>query len=271
MKNILLLILMALVTLCACKEKEIAIPELSVGDRKVIVEELTGVRCTACPDGARLLENQQELYGDKLIVVSIHEAPDFSVPYDESTYDFRTVKGKEMFDFIGVYEGVPAASIARLVPPNYITPFVTVKSLWPGFIATELSKDYGLGLFVKNDYDPANRKLDVLVNIAPGQDIDGDNRLTVVITQDSIIDRQLDNNVLIEDYVHRHVLREVLTKASGDDITEPLTSGALISRNFSMTLPADWVAEHCSVVAYVHHTGTPDKIVLQAAEEHVVE
>jgi hypothetical protein len=271
-----LLPLFAIATMMwSCEEKELNIPELTVGARRVLVEELTGVKCNNCPDGTRLLNDLQDTYGkENLIVVSIHAAPDFSVPYagvEGSLYDFRTVNGKAMADNIGPFEGAPCATISRYLPANATSLFVTPASEWPGIIATEFAKDYGLGLFVSNEYDPATRELDILVNIAPEQTITDAVRLTVVITQDSIRDVQNDNNVIIKDYPHRHVLRDVISQPSGNDIAEALTAGATISKSFSLTLPDTWDANHCTVVAYVHRNGTPDKEVLQAAEAHVVE
>jgi len=93
---------------------------------------------------------------------------------------------------------------------------------------------------------------------------------TVVITQDSIVYLQNDNGKLIKEYMHRHVLRDVISQPTGNDITEALTGGALISKTFSYKLPIEWDAKHCSVVAFVHQPGPDDKIVLQAAEEHVI-
>jgi hypothetical protein len=271
-----LLPLFAIATmLWSCEEKELNIPELTVGARRVLVEELTGVKCNNCPDGTRLLNDLQDTYGkENLIVVSIHAAPDFSVPYagvEGSLYDFRTVNGKAMADYIGPFEGAPCATISRYLPANATSLFVTPASEWPGIIATEFAKDYGLGLFVSNEYDPATRELDILVNIAPEQTITDAVRLTVVITQDSIRDVQNDNNVIIKDYAHRHVLRDVISQPSGNNIEELLTAGATISKSFSLILPDAWDANHCTVVAYVHRNGTPDKEVLQAAEAHVVE
>ena len=275
MKQLLPIFALALLFALGCKEKELSIPELSVGARRVLVEELTGVKCTACPNGARALTTLQNTYGaDNLIVVSIHEAPDFSVPYsgpNGSKYDFRTTNGKLMTDFIGPFIGVPCASISRFLPPNALSRFILPSNAWSGLIAAEFSKGFGLGLFVKNQYDAATRQLDILVNIVPEKTIDGNNKLTVVITQDSIVDLQLDNNVLIKDYIHRHILRDVITQPTGNDIPEALTAGSLTSKTFSFKLPADWVAKHCSVVAYVHQPGPDGKLVLQAAEAHVLE
>jgi len=275
MKKLLLFSGFTALLFLGCKEKELIIPELSVGKRRVLIEEMTGVKCTACPGGARVLTNLQSTYGkENLIVVSIHAAPSFSDPYsgpDGSKYDFRTANGKLLVDNIGPFIGVPCASIARFLSPTFtLSRFVVPSSSWPGLVANEFKKDYGLGLFVKNEYNPTTRQLDILVNIAPESTIAGNNKLTVVITQDSIVDLQNDNGTLIKEYMHRHVLRDVISQPTGNDITEALTGGALISKTFSYKLPIEWDAKHCSVVAFVHQPGPDDKIVLQAAEEHVI-
>lgn len=273
MKKILPLLALTTLLMWSCKEKELSIPELTVGARRVLVEELTGVKCSNCPDGTRLLTDLQDTYGEEnLLVISIHAAPDFSVPYtgpNGNLYDFRTVNGKALADYIGPFEGAPCASVSRFLPPNATSLFVTPASEWPGIIASEFAKDYGLGLFVANTYDSLSRKVDILVNIAPDETISGDTRLTVVITQDSIRDVQNDNDDIIKDYVHRHVLRDVISQPSGNDIAEPLTAGALISKSFSYTIPADWDANHCNIVAYVHRVNSAERDILQAAEAHV--
>lgn len=275
MKHMLPLLALFAIAFWGCEERELTIPELSVGARRVLVEELTGVKCTNCPDGTNLLVDLQNTYGaENLVVVAVHYAPGFNDPYtgaNASKYDFKTEDGTAMAKYVGTFEGAPSAAIARILPPNATSTFLLPPSEWPGYITAEFAKDYKLGLFVVNEYDPLTRKLDIKVNIAPEATLTGDHRLTVVITQDSIVDVQNVYGVVVKDYVHRHVLRDVVTAPTGNDIAEPLTGGALISKNFSLVLPADWDERHCSVVAFVHHNGTPDKEVLQVTEAHVVE
>ena len=266
-----LLPLLAL-SLLGCEEKKIEIPDLSVGNHRVLVEEITGVRCSNCPEGSRLLTDLQETYGkENLIVISIHEAPDFSAPYTGSyanKYDFRTSEGKELADYIGVFEGAPSAAVDRFETPNATSLFVVPHTEWPGLIVSEFARDHELGLFMTTGFDKQERDLDIQVNIAPEKTLSGDLRLTVVITQDSI-DVQNDDNVIVKDYVHRHVLRDVVTRPTGDPINEALLAGTVISKKFQVKLPATWKEEHCSVVAYVHRGGDPVKDVLQAVEKHV--
>jgi hypothetical protein len=267
----------ALFAFAACEEKPIEIPDLKVGKRRVLVEEITGVGCSNCPKGAKTLTNLQSTFkadGRELIVVSIHAAGDFSEPYTgnpANLYDFRSADAQALANFVGAVEGYPTAAINRLLLPNETSTFLTPHTRWEGIVRAEFGKDYGLGLFVGNTYEPTTRRLDISVDILPDQTILGDHRLTVLITQDSIADLQNDNNVYVTNYIHRHVLRDAVSKADGDAIGEPLTGGAVIRKTYSLNLPAEWDEKHCSVVAYLHRTGNPDKEVLQAAESYVVD
>ena len=89
MKKIIYLCLLTVV-LGSCTEIAPVVPAL--GDRKVLVEEFTGVRCVNCPAGASELENLKGIYGERLVIVSIH-AGDFSPPFTDSRFDFRTAEG----------------------------------------------------------------------------------------------------------------------------------------------------------------------------------
>lgn len=266
----LLLLLLTGAFFWSCEEKPIPIPRLSVGKRVVLVEEITGVKCQNCPDGAAILNNLSKQLGDNLVVVSVHAASNYSVPYTgESKEDFRTTKGTEMTNYVGTPEGFPAASInRRLIPPE--TEVFLGPNYWNGVIADELKKDPSIGVFLETNFNPVTRQLDVSVNLAPETTLSGEHRLTVLLTQDSIQDVQLWGVTKIYDYMHRHVLRDILTQSTGDVINEPLNSTSVVKRTYSTTLPAKWDEKHCSVVAFVHHGSNPDKEVLQATEAHVV-
>lgn len=272
MKNILICTFLSLVFLSGCEEKPIVIPDLQAGARKVLVEELTGVRCQNCPDGTRDLTALQQTYGaDNLIVVAIHAAIGFSAPYTSNPpnlYDFRIEGASELADYIGFAEGYPTASVNRQLPPGNTSLFLP-RSAWPGVIADEFSQDYGLDLFMNTDYNESTREFKLDLNIAPSISLPGEHRLNVMITQDSIVDVQLDGSTRNPNYIHRHVLRKIVSKPDGDVLTEALNAGALISRSYTIPIDPSWDAKHCSVVVFVSRGGNPDKEVLQVAEQHV--
>ncbi|MFN8304658.1 MAG: Omp28-related outer membrane protein [Saprospiraceae bacterium] len=259
---------LSLLALSACKEEPIPIPDLSSGSHRLLVEELTGVQCAQCPDGSIELENLVETYGEEnVIVVSIHAAQQFSVPFSTSQYDFRTDDGTAMADFIGAPLAFPTAAFNRRTVNGsaFLLP-----SLWASTAASQLQTDYKLGLYLTTEYDSSSRKLHMKINATPENTLDGDLRLSILITQDSIVDVQQVNLVKVNNYTHRHVLRDVVTKTDGDPIGA-LTGGEAFTFDYDVVLDPAWEARHCSVVAFIHHSGTPDKEVLQAVQAHVTE
>ena len=279
MKNIFILLTLAVgLLLTACTEELVYIPVINTNPgpvgtdslvRNVLVEELTGVRCPNCPEGTATLVGLGQQYGERLIVVSIHAAIGYDQPYPESKYDFRTPDGTELANFIGAPIGFPSAAVnRRIVPPE--TEAYLPRTAWAGVIDEELAESPQIAIKLENNFNATTRKLDITANLTPVSDLSGEHRLTVLITQDSIVDYQKVNLTKVPDYTHRHVLRDVLTTPTGDIIDEALVAGAVIKKTYSITLPAEWDAKHCSVVAFVHHGTTPDKEVLQATEEHVI-
>ena len=132
MKKIVYLSLLAVV-LGSCTEIPPVVPAL--GDRKVLVEEFTGVRCVNCPAGASELENLKGIYGERLVIVSIH-AGDFSPPFTDSRFDFRTAEGDALEKRLGAPLGYPTAVINRKKFTGQ-TGLQVGRSQWAGLIAAE--------------------------------------------------------------------------------------------------------------------------------------
>ncbi len=257
----------------SCKEAPIEIPRTTTGRKVVLVEELTGVRCPNCPAGTQELTRLSGVYGKNLIIVANHSSGIFSIPMTNppSTFDFRAAEFKDMAAFIGSPDGYPAASINRIVHGSEAGGFAESTASWGGYIQSELAKDPFMDMTISTEYNPDTRECKARVLIAPSTDLKEDLHLTVMVTQDSIIDAQTVGTNKVPDYVHRHVLRKLLTKYDGDALDQALTPGSVIERTYTFSLPADFVEKHCSVVAAVHRVGNPDKAVLQAAEAHVVD
>ena len=259
----------------SCEEKLVIITPINSSGptdltRRVLAEELTGVRCPNCPEGTAALISLGKQHGDALVIVSIHAALGYDTPYPESKYDFRTPAGTEIGNFIGAATFFPSAAINRRIVPPETEPYLS-RTFWAGIIDEERAKPLEIDLALNTTFNSASRQLDVSVDLKPLVDLTStEHRLTIVITQDSIQDYQKVNLDKVSDYYHRHVLRRALTQPTGNIITESLTSGATVTKTFTTQLPATWVEKHCSVVAFVHHGVIPDKEVLQAVEAHVV-
>lgn len=271
-----LFILCSLIVLLGCKEECVLVGEFMPppSDRVVLIEELTGASCPACPIGTSELESLELLYGDQLVVVAVHG--DFqSWPTSDSKYDFRNDPAKDIEGFLQPWQGKPAAAINRV---DFGLDFFAVDvDLWSNLIDQELAKQHVLEIGLSVNYNSETRAVGITGNIAPLENVEGDFSVTLMVLESHIIDAQLNNTNTIPDYEFNHVLRDMITSNFGDPIGSDLQANELININYNYTLPLPtnpddelWIPENCEIVAFVHHSGGAKKDVLQAVKAKVV-
>mgnify|MGYP005666496699 CR=1 FL=1 len=278
MKKIFFTLALGLLLFASCEETMITIPQIppSTG-RVVLMEEYSGGKCAPCAGAHAEIENLLGIYSENLIVVTMHTfIGGQGNPVEGSKYDFRHEDAQTIMELTAVPIGLPSGVIDR-------TLFDGEESLqvqrggWAGHIAEDVAKAPALGLSVNVEYDDATRQLDINVAGLPFEDITGDVRLTLVITESGIVNPQYTDNGTVEDYVHNHIFRDAISAAEGDAIGD-LTAEVPFDKKYQYTLPEEdgsgpWIAENCTVVAYisVNDSANNTKTVLQAAEEHLHE
>jgi len=278
--KILIYVLVLALYSVSCEEVDNPIPTFQPnGERKVLLEEISGANCAPCADAAREIANLQALYGENLVVVTMHTflpTPQ-ARPVAGSTYDFRTIEGTEILDFIGVPIGIPTGSVNRELFENE-TDRLLGKNQWPGFIAEEINRPPEVGLNVETSLETINRVVNIEVTVVPNQDLEGDLRLTLVLTEDNIIDKQLSSDGVIDDFKHSHIMRSVITPFDGMSLGNTLVSGKAVSESFRVSIPtADeagpWDLSQLNVVAYVslNDLSKGERRVLQADESRVAQ
>ena len=274
----ILLVFIALISF-SCQEKmdPIIIVEPPTGDRVVLMEEFSGGSCVPCANAHSEIENLLAIYGHSLVVVTMHTfVGGQGNPVSGSTYDFRNQEGHDILDNLGWPEGIPSAVVNRKKYTDEVDLQLGLTS-WAGYIASEVSQEPKLELDINTTFDASNRSLQIDVNILPRENISGDLRLTLMITENGIIDKQATPDGVVDDYVHNHILRDVISTTEGD-VLGALNAFEAKVVNYNYTIPAadgsgPWIPENCQVVAFVSYIGQAGlaKDVLQAAEAKVVE
>ena len=258
----------------SCCTDEIG-PSISIEktDRVVLIEEFTGVRCVNCPQGSAEIDALLKTYEGSLIAISIHGGI-FSDPYPESNYDFRTADGDNLIGYLNAPStgpaGYPAAVVNRKLHNGSGQDRAVFQSSWAGIIGNEAQNKADVQIEINKSYDAATRELTINPTVFFQENVSGDVNFTAVITQDSIIDVQLDQNGKVPDYAHRHVLRDVITENySGDLIGTDVTKETSANLNYTYTIPNEWDASKCYIVVFVNRNDGSTLDVLQAAEAHI--
>lgn len=242
--------------------------------RKVLLEDYTGHKCVNCPGAAVVARELQEENEGKVIVISVHSGF-FAMPSSSGLYttDFRTAEGDELDQFFGVSAlGNPQGMVNRI---GEGTDRVLKPEEWAAAVGSELAKPVEASVEILTDFNEGSRLLETTVEVTFVSSTENVYRICVYITEDSIVAPQMNNDPTIgavpdiEDYVHRHVLRGSVNGTWGDLVTD---QAIVADSTYSMALndfnlPTGWVAEHCSVVAFVYRQDNQE--VIQAEEKHL--
>ena len=237
--------------------------------RQVLIEEFTGVRCVNCPAGSAALEDLLAIHGERLVAVSIH-AGFFADPSSEIPLDLQTPAGDAILNLLGEPLGYPTAVINRTAYIN--GDLQTSAGDWAGIIADELSNPPEVKIGLQTDYDEATRALTIDADYRIAADFSGQAlQYTVLLTESNIIGPQdTPDGGVVDDYTHKHVLRDVLTNSAGELLGTDFTDGDRVEKSITYTLPADWNADNIEVITFVHRGGGEIGVV-QAARRKLRE
>ena len=257
--------------LVSCTEIPVVIPMVQVpdGDRKVLIEEFTGVNCNNCPNGSKIIEEMIAEIGEKVVAISIHHGP-FAVAIEGTQNDLKSTSeyGKSIIELMGKGPlGYPAAVVNRAVVGSKLFP---KKDEWKSLVIDELKKPAQVSIFINHSFDEASRNIDVALNVLPLEEGLEDLNVTLVITESGVIDAQrLPDYSIQKDYVHNHVLRDVLGNPKGQLVDRPYNSGVPIEiKMATYHVNPEWKVENCKLIAIVHHKDNSNEVI-QVEEVHL--
>ena len=217
-------------------------------NRTVLLEEFTGIRCNNSP-AARITGDQiQEVYPNDLAIVRIH-AGSFAIPF-EGMPDFRNSWSDQLFQHFSV-AFLPSGMAGRSVFNGSV---VMGSSSWSAAVDQVLQEPSPVNLGIASDLDPDTR--DLVINIELFYTADGNGEsdfIHVLLTEDHIIGYQLDQTSSppdVWDYDHSKVLRAYITDLWGDEVSST-EAGTSVIRTYTYTVPNEFDAANCNVVAFV--------------------
>lgn len=220
---------------------------------KQLVEHFTSQYCTYCPYGYDVLNALCD-NRDDIAWVSIHG--DMS-----SGTDVYTVSGSEYITNFSI-TGFPSANFNRF----YLFGEETVGQVISYTNAANGANYFGQVIDLSNEYYPAfatvglktaydadTRKLSIDVSgdltSEWKQMLGEDATLTVYLTEDSLVSRQLNNGKWIASYPHNHVLRKIVSGTLGDKLK--VADDNTYAATYSVDLDSEWKPANMNVVAFV--------------------
>ena len=202
-------------------------------NRNVILEEFTGRGCGYCTDGHRIANELMAANPGRLWAINIHAGGYAQTSYPNMiTPDGNTIHGG--FQISGYPTGVV----------NRTTAAGQSRSAWAGIANQQLSQVSECNIAGMAVVNPETRVATITVEVYyTGNSSADENFLTVAMLQDSILGSQADygnynpTQWLNGQYVHTHILRDVISQSAWGDPISPTTQGTLITQTYEYLIP----------------------------------
>ena len=214
----------------------------SAQNKKVILEEFTGVNCVYCPQGHAIANTIKNANPSNVFLINIHVGG-YSTP-TAGQPDFRTTFGTAINNQAGV-AGYPAATVNRTqfsgLAQNGGTGTAMNRNNWTTAVNQTLAQSSYVNVATTASINVNTRLLTVFVEAYyTGNSPVTSNRLNVALLQNNTLGPQTGGN-LGSNYNHQHRLIHMLTGQWGETYTTT-TAGTLITRTYTYTLPASYNA-----------------------------
>ena len=252
-------VITASVTGCKSVECKVTVKKVeSKFARKHLIEHFTGDQCGYCPYGMYSIVDYLETAKTPTIWVSHHAG--------FGTDQYTIKESQELVSALGV-SGAPSMAMNRtkqeegeIFHPGYL-PEITIAD----------AKTAAMSVNIAHTYDASSRKMDITVSGESSFDSDSKFLLSVLVKENRLVGKQADYYYALgqnswKEFMHVRVIRDMLTLATGDTIE---LENQAYSKTWSYTIPQEWVAENCCVVAYITPVGK--KPVINAEQVILVE
>ena len=227
--------------------------------KNVLVEDFTGQNCVNCPNAADLLHDLlATTMGEHIVAVGVHGGA-LSLNVNKTAMGLATEQGDEYNTHWGV-QSWPAGMIDRTDGNGNVGRTCDFTS-WSSAIVGQLSKDLLVDLDASTTFDAETRQLhiDVTAEATEGNSLSADMKLTVWLTESNITGMQMMPDASRNmQYVHNHVLRDVISAPYGDAMTIESNRATC---SYSHTIPTNYgkataaryevKPENMAVVAFV--------------------
>ncbi len=212
-------------------------------NRNVVLEEYTGIHCQYCPQGHQIAEGILADNPGKVVLINIHQGS-FAVP-GSGEPDFRTSFGDALAGQTGL-TGYPSGTVNRHVYADWGANTALGRDKWTAAAGRILAMPSPVNIGVSSSFNAGTRLLTVTVELYyTANSAQSTNYINVALLQSNILGPQTGGG-MGNNYVHKHMLRHLITGQWGDAVTTT-TSGTFVTRTYTYTVPASYTSVPCDI------------------------
>lgn len=236
----------------------------SPANKKVILEDFTGINCVYCPQGHQIASSLKSSYPNDVFVINVHQGG-FATP-NAGQPDFRTSFGNAIANQTGL-TGYPSATVNRHVFPAFsdgANATAMSRSFWSQAAQQIMQQSSYVNVATQASIDVNTRVLTVLVEAYyTGNSPQISNKINVALLQNNTKGPQTGGNQG-NNYTHQHRLVHLITGQWGETINST-SQGSFYTNTFTYTIPEHYnnipaFIEDMEIVAFVTEGSTQEII-----------
>lgn len=239
----------------------------------ILIEEFTGVRCVNCPRAHDLIRNLQTAHPGRVLAAGIHTGF-YASPYSGRS-DFRISEGPALEQLLGGTLGYPAGAVNRTRFPGENLMLISDQK-WSGHVNDLMDDSAMVRINMPLSlYNSLADRMEGRITVQWCEELaqnpsNNPVYLSLYLLQNNLVDWQLNNGGIDSHYVHRHVVRRLITPVNGFPLQAPdYRAGRTLEFAFKSVLgnihPMP-VWSDCKWLAVLHQNRNNELTVLQSAE-----
>jgi hypothetical protein len=233
--------------------------------KKVLLFDVTGVRCNNCPKAAVLAKSLESSNSGRLEVVALYPKTPMSLTYPWTGFDtMSTIEADQIATAMGGITSLPLGAVDQVA---YNGSKLLNTSDWGAAVTAQLAKTSPINITLKSTWKSADGKARVEIKAVANSALIANYKWVVAITESKVKSKQSDQDApggVVDDYDHEHALRGVVGSTLGSDInTAAVSAGYVREKHFYVVPKSKWNAANCDVVVWVYNVDTKEVVQVE--------
>lgn len=236
-------------------------------DKRVLVEDLSGVRCVNCPDANATAKAILDKNPGKVVVLTLFplSLKIYTTPYEGEDTLANEDAENIMTQIMQTPTGLPSGAVDRKKYNG--EPSITMsEKKWEKYVNDQQTLKAKANLTLGVVGDEINRRITANLKVVFTEAYSTPVYLTLIIVEDDIESKQLTRAGEVETYVHHHVLRKCVTPYNGLKLADNIEKGRVFEKGFEIAIPEKYNFKNCSIVALINQNDPDNKEIIQAIE-----
>ncbi len=246
----------------------LAIPEAQY--RGILIEDITGVKCVACPNAAaEASEIKEKATTNPVVILGLYPTGFRALTFPFPDYvDPRTEEAQNIAANIYQFASLPAGGVNRKVFDGETKRDISFNT-WANRANTFSGERSIVNLGVTID-QVNDSTFNINGDFIFTEPTDAEPFVSIFLLEDNIKHPQYYSGGTDKEYKHKHVLRKAYTPYNGSplltcDIQEA-TRGLRVEKGWQIVVPKDVVVDESSVAVFLNYNDGENKEVIQCTE-----